>query len=507
MRFLTFVFILSSQLLADTNETLQNKLYDLEKEEKRIDYVLESDSIWLKSYSNYSLYVEIKNELHTILNRIQNGEKAVSLFTERDSLQKQLLLFGEIHTPFGKLLNPPKLETAQIVSNPFHIFTSLSHINQNIQHQNDFQKRIEDFKYIFDSLENKIEILEERKDLIGIESENYYLLVQQKAIFQSAYKELQRTGEILKKRIDEVNLEIESQVISQIKAVFDLIIILAVIVGVSFALKILSGKYLKDNQRIYMSNKAINFITVTIIVFTLTFTYIDNIDYLITILGFASAGLAIAMKDGFMSMFAWFVIIFGGSIKAGDRIKVTIGGAEYVGDILDISLLRITLHEDVTLTSYDVNRRAGRIIFVPNNYIFTNLLVNYSHYTLRTVWDGIDIMITFDSNHKKAMHLVKEIAKNYSAGYTDMTRKQLNNLRDRYNLRNSNVEPRIFSFIGDYGIKISVWYLTNAYATLALRSNISSKIVDSFNSEEDIEIAYPTQFVKVDRLANSILVE
>ncbi|HIO71373.1 MAG TPA: mechanosensitive ion channel, partial [Campylobacterales bacterium] len=262
-----------------------------------------------------------------------------------------------------------------------------------------------------------------------------------------------------------------------------------------FGLKYLSSRYLEDNQRVYMVNKAINLLTISITGIIIAFIYVDNIEYLVTILGFASAGLAIAMKDGFMSMFAWFVIIFGGSIKVGDRIKVVMNGAEYVGDVLDISFLRITLQEDVTLTTFEVNRRAGRIIFVPNNYIFTNLIANYSHQTLRTVWDGIDIVITFDSNHKKAMHIMKEIAKTYSQGYTDMTRKQLNRLRDRYNLRNTNVEPRMFSFISEYGIKLSVWYLTNAYATLNLRSNISSKIVDSFNEADDITIAYPTQNV------------
>ena len=160
---------------------------------------------------------------------------------------------------------------------------------------------------------------------------------------------------------------------------------------------------------------------------------------------------------------------------------------------MDISLLRMTILEDITLTSIRQNRRAGRIMFIPNNYIFTNMIANYTHRSLKTVWDGIKITITFDSNHKKAMHLAKEITKKYSKGYTDITRKQLNKLRNQYNLKNTNVEPRIFSFIESNGLDIEAWYLTNAYATLTLRSTISTEIVDAFNREEDITIAYPTQ--------------
>ncbi len=130
-----------------------------------------------------------------------------------------------------------------------------------------------------------------------------------------------------------------------------------------------------------------------------------------------------------------------------------------------------------------VNRRAGRIIFVPNNYIFTEMIANYSHSGLKTVWDGIDFFITFDSNVHKATIIAKNIVKQYSKGYTDITRKQLNKLRSKYQLKNTNVEPRVFAFIEGFGVKISVWYLTNAYATLTLRSTISTKILEALKEE------------------------
>ena len=41
------------------------------------------------------------------------------------------------------------------------------------------------------------------------------------------------------------------------------------------------------------------------------------------------------------------------------------------------------------------------------------------------------------------------------------------------------------------------WYLTNAYATLTLRSVISTEIIDAFKAADDITIAYPTQQLHV----------
>jgi len=205
------------------------------------------------------------------------------------------------------------------------------------------------------------------------------------------------------------------------------------------------------------------------------------------------------MKDWFMSIMGWLTIMFGGAIHVGDRVKFVRDGVEYVGDIVDISLLRMTMHEDVTLTTSMINRRAGRIIFIPNNFIFTDMIANYSHAGLKTVWDGIDVLVTFDSDIHKASSIAKEVAKKYSKGYTDITRKQINKLRSQYSMKNTNVEPRVFTLIEPYGMKISIWYLTNSYATLTLRSTISAEIISRMQEEESISLAFPTQSIYVDK--------
>ncbi|MMZ68168.1 hypothetical protein D1872_308210 [compost metagenome] len=70
-------------------------------------------------------------------------------------------------------------------------------------------------------------------------------------------------------------------------------------------------------------------------------------------------------------------------------------------------------------------------------------------------------------------------------------------LRSQYSLKNINVEPRIYTFMEEYGVKISCWYMTNSYATLTLRSNIYSNILDAINEADDIKIAYPTQVINM----------
>jgi small-conductance mechanosensitive channel len=485
-------------------ENVNSKKSELEKLQKTLS---KENSIWIKSYDSYTAYRAARKSLREVkwrINELEDSRSTSEHKLELEALQaKERILTDQIAllqaqgtSPFIALLKPDEAGTLPSVTNPFAIVMGLSYVKRLNSQFRDYTVRAEDLQDIITNLDRQAQLnkeltqLEPKEKKYWIDLENTLLRVEK---FKLALDTLNTTTKVYEKRIESTEAKINKEIKDQLYKLFTLFVFVVILLLISFLIKRTAKHYVVDNERFYMINKIVTLISVTLIAIVAMFSYIDNVGYFATVLGFASAGLAIAMRDWFMSLFGWVVIFVGGSIHVGDRVRVVKEGMEYVGDVLDISPLRITLMEDVTLTTIQVNRRAGRIIFVPNNYIFTSMIANYSHASLKTVWDGIDIMITFDSNHKKAVHLVKEICRKYSKGYTEITRKQLNKLRDRYSLKNSNVEPRVFTFIESNGIKVSAWYLTNAYATLTLRSTISGDIIDAFNAEYDITIAYPTQ--------------
>ncbi len=483
-----------------------------ETELQEINTQLTKDNVWEKSYSSHLAYSQVRDDLQALQKKIKKLSKkrkkrAADLEQIEDLKAKEKILSEQFDlldnqqgkSMFSALLQPEEIEEIPVLSNPLDIFTAISFVKHLEEIYADYNKQGVELKDRIALLKKKKELL---NNLLAINKNGNYVKELQETThrlekYVNAQEILEVTSNIYDKRIDEIEVKINKQIRIQIYKLSKIGLIILFLFTLAFFLKVASKKYITDNDRFYMANKIINFGNFILIMIILLFNYIENVSYLVTVLGFASAGIAIAMKDWFMSMLGWLVIVFGGSIHVGDRIRVDMEGMKYVGDVMDISLLRMTLLEDITLSTYKVNRRAGRIIFVPNNYVFTRMIANYSHDSLKTVWDGIDVMITFDSNHKKAMHLAKEVARKYSKGYTDITRKQLNKLRHKYSLKNTNVEPRVFSFIEPIGLNISVWYLTNAYATLTLRSTISGDIIDAFNAEDDITIAYPTQQVNL----------
>jgi len=522
------LLIVSSLIAANSINDKQQTRIELEKEdikkEKIAKFIAEledieekiinKDSVWINSYASYLTSLDVRESLKKIKKRINYLRKIRKSLTQKDEhnalISREKILTSQIEkikkknsSPFSDLLTPPNIDEIPEITNPFDVFTGFSFIKTLNKDYSDYILRKEELASIISLLRAEARIYKEIEEL---DTKKQYQAQAQSKIkqlerFESAIDTMSATVDVYQSRLDIVKVKINKDINVQFMKMAKIGVIILIVFIIFFLLKLFIKKYITDNERFYMANKIITFANVSLVIIILLVNYIENIGYLVTILGFASAGIAIAMKDLFMSILGWLVIVFGGSIHVGDRIRVDMDGMKYVGDVMDISLLRMTLLEDITLTTVLDNRRAGRIVFIPNNYVFTRMIANYTHSSLKTVWDGVDITITYDSNHKKAMHITKEITKKFSKGYTDITRKQLNKLRNNYSLKNTNVEPRIFSFIETNGVNISSWYLTNAYATLTLRSVISTEIVDAFMKENDITIAYPTQMLHMEASA------
>jgi len=500
---------------------VEERLETLLKEKKEIDDFLVKDDLWSSVYSNHETYLRLQTQLISISKRIKKFEghkshKRGKRSDYEDALDDYKTTKGKLSQlqeyrddPFSVLLAPPETGLEPKIANPVDIISAMSFKKRMELVKEEYEKRYESLQEAVIQLERKEDILSElsimKDDKIYINElrtterklEDYQRSLD---IFQTTVKAFRKKVKQINHTIQEgIDLEIEKSIFTGLIILFLLLFFLLV--------KFIVKKYMSENDLFYGTNKVINFIFIALIFVILLFSYIDNVEHIVTVLSFASAGIAIALKDWFMSLLGWFVILVSGSIHVGDRMKFTKNGVEYVGDIVDISVLRMTLHEDVTLTTIYHNRRTGRIIFIPNNYIFTDMIANYSHSGLKTVWDGIDFFITFDSNISKAQHIAKEVTRKYSKGYTDMTRKQLNRLRSKYSMRNTAVEPRIFGFFDTYGVRISAWYLTNAFATLTLRSTISMEILARLQEEDDIFLALPSQSIYMDKPAPRLVLD
>ncbi len=407
---------------------------------------------------------------------------------------------------FGELINVEAVGHTPKVESPFGVFGALSFIKEGSAKKDIYEIRLRELEKLSEILKEKsrltkelIYLLDQKGDsdaskeldglLGGIKDDSAALkrLQSEKATFA-------KNVEAFKTKTNEDIQKLQMDIEYQLSKLLNMALLIIVIIALSIFAKVMIKKYsLSNHERAYLLAKTVNIITIVFIVLILLFSYINDVGYLVTILGFASAGIAIAMKDWFMSLLGWLAIVFGGSIKVGDIVKISSKeGVEVLGDVIDISLLTISLYEGITLISYTKNKRAGRIIFIPNNYIFTHIFLNYSHSGLSTVWDNVDIRITFDSDIDEATRIATEVAIKHSKTFSRLTERAIRKMRTKYSIGDIDTEPRVFSFIENNGVAISVWYPTHSFSILKTKSLVSKDLLSAFMANDKVRIAFPT---------------
>ncbi|GHS88361.1 membrane protein [Campylobacterota bacterium] len=487
-------------------ERLDEISIQIDRLQNRVD---PANNIWVRRFNNRRDFLALQTEYSLVtaeIKQLANKRDDISK-SRRDMLEErsktmelriELLSKEESGTPYEGLIKT-ELPDEPDIENPFAIFTGLNYLKESEQILKAQRAKLESLELTIEATQEMQTLFEQRDHFVRMLHGNANIaeFAETFALLSSLrnLREVFATAlSVQENHFKDSRAFVRDKIDRELSKIISIIVAIATIAVLGFILKLIIKRTVKDTNRLFSLNRAINIVAFIIIVLVLLFNYISNIMYFVTLLGFISAGIAIAMKDWFMSLLGWLVIVIGGSIHIGDRIRITREGSGdiIVGDVLEIGLTRIMLFEDITLATFDNNRRAGRIIHIPNNYVFTHIFQNYTYSEMQTVWDGIDIVVTFNSNHKKARKIARDIASKHAIGYTDQTRKHYNNLRTRFNLRAVSVEPRVFTFAHTYGVKVSIWYLTNSYATLSLRSVIGAEVIEAFNAAEGITIAYPT---------------
>ncbi|MBT0879104.1 MULTISPECIES: mechanosensitive ion channel domain-containing protein [unclassified Campylobacter] len=510
MRFLLAFFVFVTFIYAENTEEFTKNLEGVYSVKEKLHIINNElkDNITIKNYKNYQEYLRLKNELKEANENLLKAKKTQKEQLENTikSLEDKLSVLKDYESySVVKYLNLPSEPTEyKKISNIYLVIEGLSERKELANEKKEYEIKLKDFTTLVSKIDKKTKLLQELYDIEPSENLSQELVYSIKELndYKSALENITNAFEIFKVKANNtiklINNDIKKQYDS---AIFFIAIIICIFIA-RYLLGLMLRKYVDDKDKVYTSFKILNIFTFIIVSMFSIFYFVENISYLVSVLGFASAGLAIAMKDMFMSLLGWATLQFGGGFHVGDRVKVSKNGVTYVGDIIDISLLKMTIYEDVTYTTFLTNRRAGRIIYIPNHYIFTELISNYNYSYMKTVWDGIDIVIDFSSNLEKAKQIILESASSHTQAFSDSAKKAIQKMRNHYQMKNSGTDPKLFVMLEQYGIKISIWYMTNSREALKMRSIVSEEIIKRLKASDDIKLAFPSQTIYMDKRNN-----
>ncbi len=205
----------------------------------------------------------------------------------------------------------------------------------------------------------------------------------------------------------------------------------------------------------------------------------------VTVVGLASAGLAVAMKDMIVDLMGWLFIMIRRPFSLGDRIEVQ--GVK--GDVVDLRSFQFSLLEVGNWVEAD--QSTGRIVHVPNRYVFVYHIINYNN-GFGFIWNEIPVLITFESNWRKAKRILEDIAQQVSLHFTEEAKEALRRKMAKFMIFYRHLSPKVYTSVQDSGVLLTIRYLCKPRNRRGTEEQIWEMVLEAFEREPDIDLAYPT---------------
>ena len=242
----------------------------------------------------------------------------------------------------------------------------------------------------------------------------------------------------------------------------------------------------KDIKNKYYWGNAIRYSLFILAFIVIVGIWLQEFRSVATFLGLLTAGLAVALKDPIVNLFAWIFILVRKPFTVGDRIQI----GDHAGDIIDIRVFQLTLNEIGNWV--DADQSTGRIIHIPNGKVFTETQANYTQ-GFSHLWNEIKVLVTFESDWEKAKTILDDIINKHTSQYTAAAKAQLIEASKKFMIFYNTLSPNIYTSVKDTGVLLTIRYICEPRKRRATEHVIWEDILRSFDKHEDIEFAYPTQ--------------
>lgn len=238
----------------------------------------------------------------------------------------------------------------------------------------------------------------------------------------------------------------------------------------------------------YTWRKSVAYAIYLIGAIALAFIWSNQFGDFATYLGLLSAGLAIAFQDPIVNVAGWYFILLQKPFKVGDRIQVD----DRIGDVVAINLFQFTIVEVGNWVGDE--QSTGRIIHLPNARIFKAPVANYNE-GLDYIWNEMRVLVTFESNWRKAKDGLQAILDEHAPKVGDLAKQELQEASGEYFIYYRKVTPIVYTSVEESGVMLTMRYLCKPKSRRSTSCYLWEKVLDLFQegANHDLDLAYPTR--------------
>jgi len=443
-----FLFVCLS-LIAD--DTVANTTSTIEK------------NIWLKTYQNYKNYNILINNITVIEQKLKKTTStAQEELKKRLSIYKSKLELYETNQNFNTLLKQYKYTISTITLRDFILHTSLKDIEKTIQK---YKTLKDDFYIAKSTIKNRyLTMLNTDKENSKLQSlkEDLDYFIEYSENIEKTEKNLLESKEELLKKYEEYKNDIFMKHLFTVGMIIVFYIIYKLLSSLVFFLTHNPENH--KNQKNY--KKLLSLLFAILIIVFVAMRYIDDIMYIITFLSVIAAALTLATREIILNIAGAIYIFFTSIVKVGDRVMVQFETKHTIGDIIDISLVKMKLNEIEDYTNIKEIKNVGRTIYIPNSYIFTKVFYNYSLKKNGLITDLIEFEFDVNNNFEEVEQITQEVFTKINISY-----------KISFNLNSTKT-----------AIVALIAYQTNYKHATKTRGEVTIKLFQAYKNHETIKL-------------------
>ncbi len=206
-------------------------------------------------------------------------------------------------------------------------------------------------------------------------------------------------------------------------------------------------------------------------VLLILFVVFGTPNQLSTIIGLATAGLTVALKDFIISFLGWFALMGRNGIRVGDWVEIN----GVVGEVVEITLMRTVLLETGNWT--DTGHPTGRKVAFMNGFAIEGHFFNFST-AGQWLWDDLEIMVPSADDPYPVIEAIQKLVTKETEAQAAQAQKEWQHTTSRYRVRAVSAAPAVNLRPSGAGVELHIRYITRANERYATRAHLYQALVE-----------------------------
>ncbi len=207
-----------------------------------------------------------------------------------------------------------------------------------------------------------------------------------------------------------------------------------------------------------------------------------------TVIGIATAGLTVVLKDFIVAFFGWFILMGKSGVRVGDWVEIN--GVD--GEVVEVGLLRTTMLE--TGNWAESGRPTGRRVAFMNSYAIEGHYFNFST-AGQWLWEEMHIALPAGSDAYAATDAIRIAVEEVTRKDTELAAREWQHRSMGAGSRSKlSMEPIVELRPGS-SLEVAIRYVTRAQDRFEVRSQLYQRLLSILHAAP--------QFTEVQKLVDS----